>query len=410
MSPAERTIADEFNDAGYQTIFLGKWHLWGDPWHVREANRPPGDRLEINLTPVPRIHQGRFQKWYGFEMSNNPMETYYFVDDEPAARPLGAYQTDGLFDLAMNHLATRDAGRPFFTVISVEPPHPAYVAPPADQQRWSGRELVLPPNFMAPFDVDQIAYEFLWPGCQAGSRGREAVLADRRTYYAMIENLDDNVGRLLVFLSGHGLARNTIVMLVADHGDLQGCHSLMGKEFPFEESVGIPLIVWHEGMDWPAGKTVDLPTNTEDLFPTLLGLAGLRPTDPAPGADLSPLVMGRPGGPDREGVLLEFVDETRRGASFHEELWRAFRSQRYKYVTLGGPEGAKPWLFFDLQLDPHELTNRLDDPVAADQVRRHHRLLRDAILKTGDHYPLSPAFGMKGLTLWRQNGPAGLSV
>ncbi len=398
MSPAERTLADEFNDAGYETVYLGKWHLYGDPWHVKDDAPPPDPDRKINLIRVPRAHQGLFQKWYGFEMRNDPLDTYYFEDDDPTPRPLRGYQTDALFDLAMGHIAARDASRPFFAIVSVEPPHPPYVAPPPYEQRWKDRELILPPNFMVPFDIAPIGD--LYHGAFARTHRREAILAQRRLYYAMIENLDDNVGRLTAFLAARSLADNTLIVFIGDHGNLQGCHGLMGKQFPFEESVGIPLIVSRAGADSPAGKTIDAPTHTEDLFPTLLGLAGLRPRAAVPGADLSPLVRGEADDLDREGVLLEFVDETRRGAAFHERLWRAFRSRRYKYIALGGPSGARPWQFFDLRLDPYELTNRLDDPACADEVRRHHALLREAILSTGDHFVLSPAFGIDGANPW----------
>ena len=403
MSPAERTLADEFNDAGYETVYLGKWHLYGDPWHVRDAAGGPeyDHGLKINLIRVPRDHQGRFAKWYGFEMRNDPMDTYYFEDDDPTPRPLRPYQTDGLFDVAMDHLAARDAGRPVFMILSIEPPHPPYVAPPDYERRWAGRELHLPDNFMAPIDAGPLSDEPIHEGLFAATHGREAILAQRRTYYAMIENLDDNVGRLTGFLEARGLAENTLVVLAADHGSNQGSHGLVEKQFPFEESVGIPLIVSHPGRDWPADRAVDEPTHTEDLFPTLLGLAGISPKAPTPGVDLAPLVRGETEDLGREGVLLEFVDETRRGAAFHERLWRGFRTRRFKYTVLGGPSGGRPWQFFDLQADPYELTNRVDDPACADEVRRHHKLLAEAIVRTGDHYVLSEAFGVEGVNLWR---------
>jgi len=68
--------------------------------------------------------------------------------------------------------------------------------------------------------------------------------------------------------------------------------------------------------------------------------------------------------------------------------------------VIGGPSGAHPWQFFGLQLDPYELTNRLDDPTCAEEVSRHHALLREAILRTGAHFVLSPAFGIDGANLW----------
>ena len=75
-----------------------------------------------------------------------------------------------------------------------------------------------------------------------GPHGRD-LLDDLRVYYAMIENLDDNVGRLVAALRANGQLDNTIIALTADHGELLGCHGLLAKQRPWEESLGIPLIV-----------------------------------------------------------------------------------------------------------------------------------------------------------------------
>ena len=76
MSTEERTLADEFNEAGYETIYVGKWHL--DGGHGRL-----GSAVQVNRTRVPRSRQGRWQKWYGFELRNDPFDTCYFEDDDP---------------------------------------------------------------------------------------------------------------------------------------------------------------------------------------------------------------------------------------------------------------------------------------------------------------------------------------
>ena len=98
--------------------------------------------------------------------------------------------------------------------------------------------------------------------------------------------------------------------------------------------------------------------------------------------------------------MLEFVGELRPNIAFHTETWRGIRTRRYKYTVLGDAHGGKPWQFFDLETDPYELTNAVDDPKHADEVRRHHELLRDRMAETYDHYVLAPAFGIDGLNTW----------
>jgi len=392
MSPAETTLADVFNDAGYHTIYCGKWHLYGGHAHL-----PKHTARKTNLTWIPPEHQGRWQRWLGFDVANNPFDTYYFEDADPRPRRLPRYQTDGLFDLVMDDLAgrPRDAA-PFMCVLSVEPPHFPLDAPQADLARWEGRDLTLPPNFM-------VRDERPTPARLADAAQMEKLLDNLRTYYAMIENLDQNVGRMLSFLEAEGLSENTIVVLVSDHGQMDGAHAERStiKAHPYEESIGIPLIVRDPRYRHRRGLVVSSPVATEDLFPTLAGLAGVAPPVGLPGADSSPLVRGEIARLPRDGVLLEFVHDLRPAFPYHGVYWRGFRSDRFKYTVLGDAEtGGMPWQFYDLQDDPYEMHNRVDDPASRGLVVQHHRWMRERMVETNDHYVLASAFGVAGLNLW----------
>lgn len=376
MSPAERTLADEFNEAGYETVYTGKWHL--DGGHGRM-----GSALQCGRTPVKKAYRGRWQKWLGFELRNGPFDTFYFEDDDPTPRPVEGYQTDGLFDLAMDYLERRDPSRPFCMVISVEPPHDPFEAPEASRRTWEAMDIVVPPNVDA-----------------ADAEAMERIMLDRKRYYAMVENLDWNMGRLGAFLLRTGLHGETVVLFLSDHGELGGAHGLRGKQWPYEESTGIPLVVADPRHPDRAGAVIDDPVSTEDLFPTILGLAGLKPRDALPGENLAPLIHGNVGRLERDGVLLEFIAEQRQGAAFHDWVWRGFRSARYKYTVRGDNHGGGPWLFFDLENDPWEQHNLLEDPAYRDEIVRHHGLLLDRMKETDDHFVLLPAFGREGLNTW----------
>jgi len=283
LSPAERTLADEFNEAGYHTMYCGKWHLFGG--HGLLPNHPA---RKANLTWVPPEYQGRWKKWLGFELANNPFDTYYFEDADPTPRPLGKYQTDGLFELTIDHLKGRlGAEQPFCCLLSVEPPHFPLAAPEAFISRWEGREIELPANFL-------YRDEYPAPGQKLAEKDREEAIRKRRIYYAMIENLDWNVGRMLTFLEESGLAHNTIVILLSDHGQMYGAHyeASLDKQHPFEESIGIPLIVRDPRLKNRSGMIVEDPLCTEDLYPTFLGLAGLESRAEKPGMDITPVMRG----------------------------------------------------------------------------------------------------------------------
>jgi arylsulfatase A-like enzyme len=240
--------------------------------------------------------------------------------------------------------------------------------------------------------------EWYEPGNPAGPADRgdigtvhAAYEANMRGYYAMIEEIDDAMGHLAATLEREGLAKDTVIVFLSDHGELAGSHGLLGKAEPWEESIGIPLIVAGAGI--PPGRRCPVPLATEDLFATLVGLTGGR-SEPGPGrADFSPWLRGEAPAPDREGVLLEFVAEMRPGRNYHDRTWRGIRTADHKYVTLGDRTGAAPWLLFDLRADPFEMRNLVNDPAAFPVAAHMHGLLASLLEETGDDYALAAAWG-----------------
>ena len=399
MSPAERTLADRFNEAGHETCYIGKWHLYGG-----HALLPGHSEVKANRTPVPRHHQGRWKHWRAFEIGNRHFDASYFVDGDPTPVPMHGYQSDVLTDVAIAWMDAHRArsGAPFCLVLSVEPPHPPYQAPPELERRWLDADIWLPPNFMSKLDrerlVPTVLPEFVERRIDRPA-DRELQLRQRRLYHAMVENLDANVGRLLDHLDATGLSRDTAVVLTADHGELGGAHSSHGKEEPYEESIGTPLIVRVPGGE--AGRVVREPTCSEDLLPTLCGLCGVPAGPGLPGIDLTPAITGPDARLPRDGVLLGLVAELRHTMRFHVQTWRAIRTSRHLYSVLGGVDGGTPWQLYDLHTDPWQLSNLIADPAHRALAERLHAQLRALLVAESDHYVLAPAFGQPGLNLWR---------
>ena len=375
MSPSERTLADEFNESGYETCYLGKWHLYGGQINVKGYSG-----IEENNKPVPRSHQGRWQHWCGFDLRNAPFDTKYYINEDPTPHQIEGYQTDGLFDLAKIFIKDkRDKSKPFCCVVSVEPPHPPYEAPKELEEKWLSQTIKLPPNFMQK-DVDRFQADRVKNG--AVSFSQKELLRQRKIYYAMIENLDMNIGKIKDFLKKEELFDNTIIVIIADHGEMGGSHFLAEKQYPYEESIGIPFII--SGPDIKQNR-LDVPVCTEDLFPTLLGLAGLKPSSSCCGNDLSPLIKNNEYNLDRAGILLQFVWEPRRNMPFYKQIWRGFRSQQYKYTVLGDFEtGLKPWQFFDLKNDPYEMENLIDNPEYKELINDHRKWMYERMQEIGD--------------------------
>lgn len=200
-------------------------------------------------------------------------------------------------------------------------------------------------------------------------------------YYLMIENLDENLGRMRQRLEELGIADDTIVLFFSDHGEMLGSHGRHAKIIYYEESVNIPLI-FHLPEKWrssgfQAGREIDAPTCTEDFFPTTLGLAGLDKPPSLPGQDQTPWLSGA--APEREGVFLECTEDTR---NHKMAPWRAYRDRRYKYVVfINGPERL-----YDLQNDPYEMENRVHDAAFRETRDRMHSLLVQHLIDTEDSF------------------------
>ncbi len=380
MSPAEQTIADLFNENGYQTAYFGKWHLYGG-----HGVLPGMTARKANLTPVPREFQGRWKYWRGFELANKPFETYCFADDDPTPICIEGYQTDGLTDLFCEFLDREGAShsrRPFAAVLSVEPPHPPLQAPKSFLRATMNRDITPYPGFC-------ISCQDPVPGHKYNVLPEDEIFTRMRMYYAMIENLDCNIGRLFDALRRNNMEDNTIIVFTADHGQMDGYHGFSSSEksHPYEQSVGVPLIVSHPDLpDGSRGSVLPQPVSTIDLAATLLGLADIESPVEWDGTDLSPLILGGRTGLNRGGVLLEFVHDLREWHPYFHHSWRAVRTETHKYTVIGDAYGSRPWQLFDLSNDPYELNNLLCRNSTEESAVHLHKYLREMLAEARDHF------------------------
>ncbi len=126
LSPAERTLGEAIGACGYGTAYIGKWHLYSAYGVSGGLNLSQAAR-----SPVPASHRRGFDRWLGFELRNDFYDSWVFHDDAPQPTRLQGHQTDALFDLALDQVAAAaDGERPFFLILSVEAPHPPFMATP----------------------------------------------------------------------------------------------------------------------------------------------------------------------------------------------------------------------------------------------------------------------------------------
>ena len=321
LEDAEHLLANVFADAGYDTGYVGKWHL---------AN--------TSTDPVPDQLRCGYEYWRvadTLEFTSHPYEgLVYDEDDEPVS--FDGYRVDALTDMAID-FATDDRDDPFFLVLShLEPHHQndmeRYVAP--DGYAFSHRNPWVPPDLRGlPGDW----YEEL------------------PDYYGIVERLDECFGRMLAALEDVGELENTIVLFVSDHGSHFRTRNGEYKRSCHESSVRVPAVI--RGPGFEGGNVIDDPISLVDLPPTLLDGAGIDVPDAMEGESLVPLVDGDADSP-REDAFIQLIS----GA----EVGRALRTDRWKYGVRDSdgdpnanpqPETYEERYLYDLRADPYERDN-----------------------------------------------------
>jgi arylsulfatase A-like enzyme len=219
----------------------------------------------------------------------------------------------------------------------------------------------------------------------------ERARRDLAGYYAMIENLDWNMGRILSALQVLGLAESTYIVFFSDHGDMLGSHGREWKCVPHEESIRIPFVVARgsgDGLPLSTGRC-DAPINHVDIAPTTLGLCGLPKPDWMVGFDWSAYLRPdrHPPGPEPDSALLQLVDPGWRlgFAPDRERPWRGVVTRDgWKYAVLEG----QPWMMYNLNDDPYELVNLALDGRFWTERKRLQARLAAWIEGTGDSFHL----------------------
>ncbi len=344
LKPRSPSIAHVYREAGYDTAYIGKWHLDG---HGRSSFIPPERR------------QG-FRYWRAMECTHDYNNSYYYAD-EPVKLRWEGYDAFAQTREAIRYMRHARRRGPFLLFLSWGPPHSPYdTAPKEYQELYDPDDIVLRPNVPE--------------ACQDQAR------RDLAGYYAHISALDACVGELVEALEDLGIVDDTLLVFTSDHGDMHGSQGQWRKQSPWDESILIPLV-----MRYPAvlrrGET-DLPINTPDLVPTILGLTGLEVPSTVEGRDYSAhLVEGRETG-DIAALIACYTPFAEWWRDRGGREYRGVRTQRYTYVrSLDGP-----WLLYDNISDPYQMNNLSQDPSYAEVAQLLDDELSRLLRQTKDRF------------------------
>lgn len=345
------SLADAFNAAGYQTGYIGKWHVDG---HGRSGYIPPERR------------QG-FAFWRTMECNHHYNNGHYYADD-PVKRPWEGYEPFPQTREAQAYIQRHAGQGPFALVLSYGPPHDPYdTAPPRYRAMYDPAKLILRPNV-------PLSHE-------------PASRVDLAGYYAHCTALDDMLAQLLATVQQCGIEQDTIFVFWSDHGDMLGSQGQPWKQRPWDESILVPLLVRYPRLFGRSGRPIDAPINTPDLLPTLLGLAGLTPPATAQGRDYTPYLMGQ-SAPPADAALIACYAPFGQFALGQGREYRGVRTRRHTYVRdLNGP-----WLLYDNQRDPYQLENLVAAPAAAGLRAELDEKLRQLLAELDDRFEPGEAY------------------
>jgi N-acetylglucosamine-6-sulfatase len=320
--------------AGYETAFIGKWHMGADD------------------TPRPG-----FDRWVSFKgqgVYNNPV---FNVDGRQS--PQSGYITDLLTRQAVDFIR-KPRGKPFSLVLAHKAVHGPFT--PAERHRtlWANDPIRRAASVNdALQDKPALRRQ---PQSATAQRGPSDEII--RQQMQCLAAIDEGLARVLAALEETRQLDNTAIVFASDNGYLWGEHGLGDKRAAFDESIRIPMFVRYPALIRPGTRVRDFVLNV-DLAPTMLELSRVAPARDMRGRSVVPLIAGRAKA-WRTSFIAEYFEEPQFP---RVPSWQALRTPRFKYVRYTQLEGMDE--FYDLQSDPQELKNLISDPLAADALVDH---------------------------------------
>lgn len=336
--------SDVLKGQGYSLGYIGKWHLDSPYTPYIDCSNNRGKVAWNEWCPPERRHGFDFWLSYGtYDVHMRPM--YWSTDaGRQGFKYVDQWGPEFEADQAIAYLKNeggkfRREGEPFALVVSMNPPHMDYNAVP---KRYK--------QMYAGLNVDSIAEARpdVPPASDPMGRNFRKVL---RSYYACVTGVDENIGRIVDALDGLGMGENTIVVITSDHGDCMGTNGQLTKNVIYDLSMVVPMVVRYPAVVQP--RMEDRMISLMDLYPTMLGLAGLEDEvgGQVQGVDFSPLlVSGKGKYPSSQPYFRYYPAEPESGN-------RGVRTERYSYCLSFKNGVPTDTLLFDRKNDPYMVKN-----------------------------------------------------
>lgn len=391
-----RTMGETFQEAGYYTHIVGKWHQDNPSLHRSFHSGSTIMGRGVYLVDHFRMplwdwdDSGAYKKEAAFLMTYNDEGT---VERRPLTQkdkrgPIGTAadgpHTSEIFaDNAISFIQTYRKPTPFFMYLAFHAPHDPRQAPEKYKAMYPPKDIQLTPSYMPqhPFDNGHL---FLrdeelapWP------RTPEIARQELSDYYAIITHLDAQIGRVIASLKANGQYENTLIVFAGDSGLGVGNHGLLGKQNIYDEDgVHIPLIL-AGGAVTQKGKRIDAFTYTHDIFPTVCDWVNIPIPASVSGQSMTPLIRGE----QKQG----------RNYTYHayKQFQRAYRKGDFKLIEyvrakdfnkkIGEFEaGSRVTQLFNIRQDPWETQDLSFFPQYQSTIQAMRFELQQKAIELGD--------------------------
>ncbi|MEM6800467.1 MAG: sulfatase [Bacteroidota bacterium] len=399
LDPTQANIAKTLSKAGYETAIIGKWHLKTKPSGFEHYRVLPG--------------QGRY---------HDPILKGE-EDWDGGGKAYQGFSADVIGDLSLDWLKQRDESKPFMLMTHFKATHEPFDYPARYKDLNEGVEFP-EPSSLYDFSPETNGRSFLgqklwilgerwekdsereiskqrYPGMPFSLEGLDSLASRKKIYQKFVGDflksgaaIDDNIGKLLDYLAESGLAENTVVIYTADQGYFLGEHGFFDKRMIYEQAIQMPFVIRYP-KEIPAGSQLsDLILNLD--FPALFAdYAGITQPDYIKGRSFRENLKGKtPSNWRKEFYYRYWLHREERPAHF------GIRDERYKLAFFYGqaldmtgaiPKSTPPaWEFYDLQEDPKEDHNAINDPQYAEviaQMKGRLIRIRENVEDTDTQYP-----------------------
>ncbi len=378
---AQWTFPQALHDAGYQTAMVGKWHLGTEPVGF----------------DFYKYHDNPGQQGFYYDPIYN--ENGKKVEEE-------GYATTLTTDFALEWLQTdRNGEKPFLMMLQYKAPHRNWDPEEKYLDLFEGVEMPYPPTFNDDYEgreqtagdtdmtmdffnrkdmkllpPDNLTNGELKKWLSWGNKrghGEGWLPSDTMTleearkwkyqryikdYLACVRSVDDNIGRVLQYLDESGLAENTIVVYTSDQGFYLGDHGWFDKRFMYEQSLRMPFLMRYPAQIEQPAENNDIITNV-DFAPTLLDFAGVKVPEAVQGASFVQNAVAETPESWDQSMYYHYYEFP---FWHHVQPHYGIRNQRYKLIHFY--YDVDIWEFYDLENDPNELNNLIDNPEYADLI------------------------------------------